>query len=80
MVNGTITTKSDTKITYGDVITFDGIEIDVLESVHVILYKPAGYISSDEDENKYLSYRHLLQDCPYVNMLHVAGRLDHDTE
>jgi 16S rRNA pseudouridine516 synthase len=80
LVNGTITTKSDTKITYGDVITFDGIEIDVLESVHVILYKPAGYISSDEDENKYLSYRHLLQDCPYVNMLHVAGRLDHDTE
>ncbi len=80
LINGEKATKSDTKIQYGDVITFGGIEIDVLESVHVILYKPAWYISSDEDENKYLSYRNLLQDCPYVEMLHVAGRLDHDTE
>lgn len=80
LVNGEKITKSDTKIKYGDVITFDGIEIDVLESVHIILYKPAWYVSIDEDENKYLSYRKLLQDCPYVEMLHVAGRLDQDTE
>ena len=80
LVNGEKTTKSDQKIAYGDVITFDGVEIDVLESVHIIVYKPAGYISSDEDEDGYLSYRNLLQDCPYVEMLHVAGRLDQDTE
>jgi ribosome-associated protein YbcJ (S4-like RNA binding protein) len=41
LINGEKATKSDTKIQYGDVITFGGIEIDVLESVHVILYKPA---------------------------------------
>lgn len=80
LVNGEKATKSDMKIKYGDVITFDGVEIDVLEFIYIILHKPAGYISSDEDENGYLSYRNLLQDCPYVEMLHVAGRLDQDTE
>lgn len=80
LVNGEKAIKSDMKIKYWDVITFDGVEIDVLESIYVILYKPAGYISSDEDEDGYLSYRNLLQDCPYVEMLHVAGRLDQDTE
>jgi len=62
------------------VIRFDGVEIDVLENVYCILYKTAGYISSDEDENKYPSYRKQMPDCPYVEMLHVAGRLDQDTE
>ena len=80
LVNGELATKVDQKIKYGDVITFDGVEIDVLENIYCILYKTAGYISSDEDENDYLSYRHQMQDCPYVNMLHVAGRLDQDTE
>ena len=80
LVNGEAATKIDQKIHYGDVITFDEVEIDVLEFVYCILYKTAGYISSDEDELGYLSYRNQMQDCPYVNMLHVAGRLDQDTE
>lgn len=80
LVNGEKAKKSDQKISYGDVIAFDGVEIDVLEFIYIILHKPAGYISSDEDEDGYLSYRNLLQNCPYVEMLHVAGRLDQDTE
>ncbi|HCB51535.1 TPA: 16S rRNA pseudouridine(516) synthase [Patescibacteria group bacterium] len=80
LVNGEQAKKSDQKIAYGDVITFDGVEIDVLENVYCILYKTAGYISSDEDEDGYLSYRNQMPDCPYVEMLHVAGRLDQDTE
>ena len=55
-------------------------EIEVLEKVYAILYKSAGYISSDEDEFWYLSYKKQMLDCPYVNLLHVAGRLDTDTE
>ena len=80
LVNGEPITKIDQKINYGDVIRFDGVEIDVLEFIYVILYKTAGYISSDEDEHGYPSYRNLMPDCPYTYMLHVAGRLDQDTE
>lgn len=80
LVNGEPAIKKDMKINYGDVITFYGVEIDVLEEINIILYKTAWYVSSDEDEKHYPSYRNLIQDCPYVNMLHVAGRLDQDTE
>lgn len=44
------------------------------------MYKSAGYISSDEDEFGYPSYKKQMLDCPYVELLHVAGRLDVDTE
>ncbi len=80
LVNGEIIKKSDYKLSLGDIISFDGQNIEVRENIYVILHKPAGYISSDEDEYGYKSYRHLLVDCPYVYMLHVAGRLDQDTE
>lgn len=35
---------------------------------------------SEIDEGGHHSYKTLLQDCPYASMLHVAGRLDRDTE
>lgn len=79
-VNGEEIKKSDYKLSFGDTISFDNQEIQVREHTYALLYKPAGYISSDEDEWGYKSYRHLLQDCPYVHTLHVAGRLDQDTE
>ena len=44
------------------------------------LYKSAGYVSSDTSEWWRPSYRELLWDYPYINLLHVAGRLDVDTE
>lgn len=80
LVNGQEIKKSDYKISSGDIITVYGEEIKVIEDVKIILYKPAWYISSDEDEYGYKSYRQLLQNCPYVETLHVAGRLDQDTE
>lgn len=80
LVNGQPIKKSDYKLSFGDVISFDGQDIEVREYIYVILYKPAGYISSDEDEYGYKSYKHLIMDCPYVQMLHVAWRLDQDTE
>ena len=43
-------------------------------------YNDSNYISSDEDEFWYPSYKKQMLDCPYVNLLHVAGRLDVDTE
>lgn len=80
LVNGKIADRADLKISEWDVISVYGQEIEVKTTVYVILHKPQGYVCSDEDEYWYPSYRSLLQDCPYVNLLHVAGRLDQDTE
>lgn len=80
LINGAVADSSDQKIHYGDTITFEECEILVQEHITVFIHKPAGYVSSDHDEWKHPSYRQLLSQCPYVNMLHVAGRLDQDTE
>lgn len=50
------------------------------EFIYVLLHKPAGYVCSDIDDGGWPSYRQLIIDCPYAEMLHVAGRLDQDTE
>ncbi len=80
LVNGEIVKKSDFKLLGGEKLTVFGQEVQVLEKIYAILYKSAGYISSDEDEFGYPSYKKQMLDCPYVNLLHVAGRLDVDTE
>lgn len=80
LLNWEITKKSDVKIKEGDQITINWQTIEVLENIYAILYKSSGYISSDEDEFWYLSYKKEMLDCPYVNLLHVAWRLDVDTE
>ncbi len=80
LVDGEEVKKSDMKIQNGQIITFDGQEIEVKEFVYVLLYKPAWYVCSELDEGGHHSYKMLLQNCPYAKMLHVAGRLDRDTE
>jgi 16S rRNA U516 pseudouridylate synthase RsuA-like enzyme len=52
----------------------------VKEYVTILLYKPAGYVCSNIDEGGHASWKHLIADCPYREMLEVAGRLDYDTE
>ena len=80
LLNWEITKKSDIKVKEWDIITFNWKQIEVLENIYAILYKSAWYISSDEDEFWYLSYKKQMLDCHYVNLLHVAWRLDVDTE
>jgi len=80
LLNWEITKKSDIKVKKWDIITFSWKQIEVLENIYAILYKSAWYISSDEDEFWYLSYKKQMLDCPYVNLLHIAWRLDVDTE
>lgn len=63
----------------GQIITIDDDPITVVSQVTVCIHKPTGYVSSDTDEWGHLSYQHLLLDCPYRHMVHVAGRLDQDT-
>ena len=80
LVNWEVIKKADYKLQWWEIISLDWKEIKVLEQVYCILYKSAWYISSDEDEFWYLSYKNQMLDCPYVNLLHVAWRLDVDTE
>ena len=80
LLNWEIAKKSDIKIKEWDRITYKWQEIEILENIYAILYKSSGYISSDEDEFWYPSYKKQMLSCPYVNLLHVAWRLDVDTE
>lgn len=57
----------------------DEIEFTVVQSVTILLHKPAGYVCSEVDEAGHLSYKNLLSDCIYAPLLKVAGRLDQDT-
>lgn len=80
LVNDIEAIKPSDPIDYGDVITRNKQDIVVKEFIYLLIHKPAGITSSDVDEASYKSYRSLLTDCPYTQMLHVAGRLDQDTE
>lgn len=80
LVNGIAAQKADQKITRGDVITFFDSEIKVKEHVYLILNKPKGYVCSEIDEGGHLSYKHLITNYPHHKLVHVAGRLDQDTE
>ncbi|MBB1543518.1 MAG: rRNA pseudouridine synthase [candidate division SR1 bacterium] len=79
-VNGEVVKKPDFRLLGGEKIQVRDVEVEFFEEVYAILYKTAGYISSDEDEFGYPSYKNQMLDCPYVELLHVAGRLDVDTE
>lgn len=79
-INGVLATRSEQKVRYGDQIQFADMIFELKEFVYILLHKPKGYVCSDEDEHGRLSYRHLIQDCTYAPLVHVAGRLDQDTE
>lgn len=68
------------KINAWQVLTIYDQEIEVKFLVTILLHKPAWYISSDVDEGEYSSYNDLIYECPYSQLMHVAGRLDVDTE
>lgn len=78
-IDGEPVLRPDQKIGIGSVLLVGDQEIEVKNDVSVLLHKPAGYVSSDVAENTYPSYKDLLQDCVYANLMHIAGRLDVDT-
>lgn len=80
LVDGEDVRKSDVKIERGQIISFLWQEIEVKEFIYVLLHKPQGYVCSELDEGWHHSYKMLLEDCVYAPMLHVAWRLDRDTE
>jgi 16S rRNA U516 pseudouridylate synthase RsuA-like enzyme len=80
MVNGEMLTKPNHELKDGDVLSRDGQELVVKTWITLLINKPAGYISSDENEHGRPSYKQLLPDYPYTPLIHIAGRLDVDTE
>ncbi len=69
----------DQKLSLWDKIQILGVgEFKVKKDIHLLFYKPKGYVSTDVDEPNCPSYKNLLADYPYVNLLHAAWRLDCD--
>jgi 16S rRNA pseudouridine516 synthase len=79
LLNGYIEKDHGTSVIDGDEITIDDLIIIVRDTVTILLHKPAGYVCSEIDDGGHASYKHLLDDCIYAPMIHVAGRLDYDT-
>lgn len=79
-VNDLAVTKPNYELMSGDIVRRDNQELVVKERLTILINKPAGYVSSDENEYGRPSYRQLLENYPYTPMVHIAGRLDVDTE
>ena len=72
--------KPNHELKDGDIIKRDNQALVVKTWITLLINKPAGYISSDEDEYGRPSYKQLLPNYPYTPLIHIAGRLDVDTE
>lgn len=76
-VNGEIITDPGFHISGRDVVTIDDNPVIAHHFVYIMLNKPAGFVSTTaENEPSVLN----LIEHPYINELHIAGRLDKDVE
>lgn len=79
-INGKEVRDSSIKVEEGDLLQHNGVDHTIRWNVHIRLWKPVGYVSSDKQEWPHPSYEVLLDDFPYTGLVHIAGRLDVDTE
>jgi ribosomal 50S subunit-recycling heat shock protein len=80
-VNGNSVTNPGFLLREGDELSRDEHPPLIVKTrVTVLINKPAGYVSSDENEYERPSYKQLLGNYPYTPLIHIAGRLDVDTE
>lgn len=78
-VNGQLVREMGFKVDPGhDLIEVDGKPIEREKNVYYMLNKPAGYITSMDDQFKRPIVLDLMKDVP--QRLHSIGRLDYDTE
>lgn len=80
LLNNQVVDNPQIKIKEWDVLSIYQDIIPVKFDIHILLHKPKGYVSSNVDEWEYISYKELLMDCPYGELVEIAGRLDTDTE
>lgn len=77
-VNGEIVKSGSVKITEQDQICYEGEPLEWMEEgQYFMLYKPQGYICSNDDGEYPTVYQFF--DYPLMTKLHTAGRLDVDT-
>lgn len=79
-VNDNLVLSRDYKLEFWDILKIGEEELEVKEFIYIALNKEANYVSSNKPEKNYPSYRELLDDCPYVNLVSPVWRLDADTE
>ncbi|MGQ9856227.1 MAG: pseudouridine synthase [Fervidobacterium sp.] len=76
-VNGRVVYEPEFHVSQNDEITIDGEHVNSHRNVYIMLFKPAGFVSTtSEYEPSVLN----LIDHPYIDELHIAGRLDKDVE
>ncbi|MDP5038834.1 MAG: rRNA pseudouridine synthase [Candidatus Gracilibacteria bacterium] len=78
-VNGEIIYQKEYKIKYGDIINIGEENVEYKEFIYIILNKKSGYVSSTKAEGIHKSYKELIQDCSYSEIINIVGRLDFDT-
>lgn len=79
LVNWEYVSKWDEKIEFWDIIKIWEEKIPYKERICLALNKKVWYVSSRKDEWWHISFLNLIEDCPYMNLLNPAGRLDFDT-
>lgn len=72
MVNDEVVWDRDYELNEGDRLGRDDQELVVKFRVTLLINKPAGFISSDENEHGWPSYKQLLDAYPYAAMVHIA--------
>lgn len=80
LLNWEVVDSPQIKIKEWDILSIYQDIIPVKFDIHILLHKSAWYVSSNVDEWEYVSYKELLMDCPYGELVEIAGRLDTDTE
>lgn len=78
-VNGRVVTSLGTKVDVGqDLVEVHGRRISLERLIHLILYKPVGYVSTAYDPQGRPKVVDLVHDLP--QRLYPVGRLDYNTE
>ncbi|MEZ5354538.1 MAG: pseudouridine synthase [Bryobacteraceae bacterium] len=76
-VNGRVIQTPDHWVVAGDRVTVDGQPLEPAEPIHVLLYKPKGYVTTYRDPDKRPTVYDLLKDIP--GFVGTVGRLDMDS-
>ena len=76
LVNGEVVTELGAKASASDIITVDGVQINLEKKTYVMLHKPTGIICSAKDN---FNRKTVLDLVPSDVRLFPVGRLDYDT-
>gem|GEM_PF-953505 len=71
-VNDELITKPTSPIQEGDIIRRENQELLVKLTIVLLINKPTGFVSSDEDEYGRPSYKKLLENYVYAPLVHIA--------